>query len=87
MNDLAKSTKISIFKGKKIRKRIYNNEWWFSVVDVCEALTGTSRPRKYWSDLKKKLADEGYPELSENIGQLKLLAKDGKKYLVNTNPV
>ena len=46
-------TKIAIFKGKKIRKIIYNNEWWFSVVDVVEALSCTERPRKYWFDLKK----------------------------------
>jgi DNA-damage-inducible protein D len=72
------STKISLFHGKKIRKTIHNNEWWFSVVDVIEALTGSDRPRKYWNDLKKKLADEGYIELSEKIGQLKLEAADGK---------
>lgn len=43
-------------------------------------LTGTERPRKYWNDLKKKLSEEGYDELSEKIGQLKLEAADGKKY-------
>lgn len=70
--------KIAIFHGKKIRRTIYKNEWWFSVVDVIEALTGTERPRKYWSDLKQKLMTEGYREVSENIGQLKLIASDGK---------
>ena len=74
------TTKIAIFKGRKMRKTIYNNEWWFSVVDVVEALTGTERPRKYWGDLKKKIIEEGYFEVSENIGQLKLLANDGKQY-------
>ncbi|MFA5871940.1 MAG: Bro-N domain-containing protein [Parcubacteria group bacterium] len=72
------NTKIAIFKGKEIRKIIYNNEWWFSVVDIVEALTGTERPRKYWNDLKKKLISEGYIEVSEKIGQLKMLAPDGK---------
>ena len=72
------TTKIAIFKGKKVRKTIFNNEWWFSVVDIVEALTGTERPRKYWGDLKKKIIDEEYFEVSENIGQLKLLANDGK---------
>ena len=71
------TTKIAVFKSKKIRKTIYNNEWWFSVVDIVEALTENERPRKYWSDLKKKLIDEGYFEVSEKIGQLKLLALDG----------
>ena len=69
------SSKIAVFKGKEIRKTVYNNEWWFSVI---EALTGTNRARKYWSDLKKKLIDEGYSEVSDKIGQLKLQAPDGK---------
>ena len=72
------TTKIAVFKGKKVRKTIYKNEWWFSIIDIIEALTGTERPRKYWNDLKKKLADEGYFEVSEKIGQLKLPAPDGK---------
>ncbi len=75
---LEEITKIAIFRQKKIRKIIYKNEWWFSVIDVIEALTGTERPRKYWSDLKKKLINEGYSEVSEKIGQLKLEAPDGK---------
>ncbi|MBA3047292.1 Bro-N domain-containing protein [Patescibacteria group bacterium] len=77
------TTKIAVFKGRKMRKTIYNNEWWFSVIDIVEALTGTERPRKYWGDLKKKIIDEGYFEVSENIGQLKLLANDGKQYLTD----
>ena len=71
-------TRVAIFKGKEIRKIIYRNEWWFSVIDVVEALTGNERPRKYWSDLKKKLISEGYIEVSEKIGQLKMIAPDGK---------
>ncbi len=74
------SAQIALFRGKKIRKIIHNNEWWFSVIDVIEALTGTERPRKYWSDLKKKVLNEGYIELSEKIGQLKLQSSDGKFY-------
>ena len=71
-------TKIAIFKGKEIRKILYKNEWWFSVIDVIEVLTETDRPRKYWNDLKTKLLKEGYNEVSEKIGQLKLNAPDGK---------
>ncbi|MGV8172218.1 MAG: BRO-N domain-containing protein, partial [Candidatus Woesearchaeota archaeon] len=52
---------------------------WFSVIDIIEALTDTERARKYWSDLKSKLIDEG-SELSEKIGQLKLKSYDGKFY-------
>ena len=75
-----KSTKITLFRGKGIRKTLHKNEWWFSVVDVIEAVTESERPRKYWSDLKKKLLQEGYAQLSEKIGQLKLLSADGKYY-------
>lgn len=53
-----------------------------SIIDVIEILTGTGRPRKYWNDLKKKLAAEG-SELSEKIGQLKMLADDGKMRLTD----
>jgi len=73
-------TNIAVFRGKEIRKTIHKNEWWFSIIDVVEALTGSDRPRKYWSDLKKKLLQEGYEELSEKIGQLRLQSSDGKFY-------
>lgn len=56
-----------------------DQKWYFSVIDVIEALTGTDRPRKYWNDLKTKLHKEG-SRLSEKIGQLKMAAADGKKY-------
>ena len=59
---------------------IFQNEWWFSVVDVVEALIETDRPRKYWNDLKTRIIKEGYAELSAKIGQLKLPAADGKLY-------
>ena len=73
------TTKIAVFQKKEIRKIIHKNEWWFSVTDIIEALTGTQRPRKYWNDLKKKLIKEGYFEVSENIGQLKIASPEGKK--------
>ena len=69
---------LAIFQGKHIRRTIYRYEWWFSVVDIIEVLTGSSIPRRYWSDLKIKLKDEGYKELYEKIVQLKLEAPDGK---------
>jgi len=73
-------TNIAVFRGKEIRKTLFKNEWWFSIVDIAEALTGSERPRRYWNDLKKKLLQEGYDELSEKIGQLKLPSSDGKLY-------
>jgi len=83
MDDQVETTKIAVFRGKQIRKTIHGNEWWFSIIDVIEALTGNERPRKYWNDLKKKLTKEGYSEVSEKIGQLKLEAADGKNYLTD----
>ena len=77
-NELA-VTKVALFEGKKIRKVFHQDEWWFSVIDVIEVLTDSTRPRKYWSDLKKKLTEEGYFEVSEKIGQLKMEAPDGKQ--------
>lgn len=78
---MPKETAIKLFDQKQIRT-LWNEEqekWYFSIVDVIEALTGTDRPRKYWSDLKAKLEKEG-SELSEKIGQLKLKSADGKFY-------
>jgi len=74
-----KDTAIKLFESKKIRSVWDDDEekWYFSIVDVVEVLTGTDRPRKYWSDLKSKLKKEG-SELSEKIGQLKMAAEDGK---------
>ncbi len=73
-------TKIALFQKKEIRKVIYRNEWWFSIIDVVKVLSGTDRPRKYWNDLKNKIDSEGHLELSEKIGQLKLTSTDGKLY-------
>ncbi|MHB8848576.1 MAG: BRO-N domain-containing protein [Burkholderiales bacterium] len=76
-------SKLALFDGREIRKSFYDGEWWFSIIDVIEVLVGGDRPRKYWSDLKKKLIDEGYFEVSEKIGQLKMLAPDGKQRLTD----
>ncbi len=66
-----------VFEGKSIRRTWCNNEWWYSVIDIVGVLTRSERARKYWSDLKTKLSEEGY-EVSAKIGQLKLVAEDGK---------
>ena len=77
------NSNLAVFEGREIRKSLHEGEWWFSVIDVIEALVGGDRPRKYWSDLKKKLIAEGYFEVSEKIGQLKMLAPDGKQRLTD----
>lgn len=72
---------IALFKGKEVRQVFHKNEWYFSIVDVIEAVTETDRPSKYWSQLKSQLSEqEGFNELSENIGQLKMKSSDGKLY-------
>jgi len=84
MKKQSKKKAMAIFEGKEIR-RVWNDEkesWYFSVVDIVEILAQTDRPRKYWDDLKRKLKQEG-SELSEKIGQLKLMAKDGKYYITD----
>ena len=79
----AEKSNLASFDGREIRKAFHAGEWWFSVIDVIEVLVGGDRPRKYWSDLKKKLVAEGYFEVSEKIGQLKMLAPDGKQRLTD----
>ena len=76
-----KDTAIKLFESKKIRSIWDDDEekWYFSIIDVIEVLTGSPRPRKYWNALKTKLLEEGYNELSQNLGQLKMEASDGKK--------
>jgi len=74
------TTKIALFKGKKIRKIIHNNEWWFSVVDVVEALTDSNKPRVYWHAMKIRVKSDDKVELSTICRQLKLVSSDGKKY-------
>ena len=74
---------IKLFENQQIRSAWgeEREEWLFSVVDVITVLTQSANPRRYQSDLKRKIAeDEGYIQLYENIVQLKLLASDGKSY-------
>ncbi|OGH88750.1 MAG: phage antirepressor protein [Candidatus Magasanikbacteria bacterium RIFOXYC2_FULL_42_28] len=71
---------IALFKGKMIRRTLFNKEWWFSVIDVVEALTDSVNPRDYWYKMKIRLKDEEKVELSTICLQLKLEASDGKKY-------
>lgn len=81
MNNEKLKTITNLFESTEIRS-VWDKDkedYYFSVVDVIKALTGSERPRKYWNDLKLKLLEEG-SQLSENIGQLKLKSSDGKYY-------
>ncbi len=86
MKDNKLETISNLFEGNEIRS-IWDNEkedYFFSVVDVIGALTNANIPRNYWSDLKRKLSEEG-SQLHENIVQLKMKSKkDGKNYLTDT---
>ena len=74
------TTKIALFKGKKIRKVLFQNEWWFSVVDVIEALTNSDRPSVYWTAMKARVKEDDGFQLSTICRQLKLESSDGKQY-------
>ncbi len=82
---MAQNDKIQLFEDKRIRTAWdeEKEEWYFSIVDVCEVLSGTDNPRRYWSDLKRKLKSEGAVEVYEKIVQLKMTAPDGKKRLTD----
>ncbi len=68
--------RVAFFEGKRIRKIMNEGEWWFSVVDIIAVLTASNTPKRYWSDLKRKVAKEGYSQLYAKIVQLKLVAAE-----------
>jgi hypothetical protein len=82
---MTKETSIRLFDSKKIRVQWDNEQekWFFSIIDIIETLTGSANPRRYWSDLKRKLTKEGFSQLYEIIVQLKLESADGKRYVTD----
>ena len=75
------SNDMKLFEGNKIRSLwdSEKEEWYFSIIDILAVLTDSNNPRRYWSDLKRKMKDEeGADQLYENIVQLKLKSPDGK---------
>ena len=82
MAEVNDNSSIQLFEDQKIRTAwdAEKEEWYFSIIDVISVLTGTANPRRYWSDLKRKLKTEGANELYEKIVQLKMLSSDGKRY-------
>ncbi len=78
-------TKLAIFEGKKIRRQWHGEEekWYFSVVDIVAALTGSVNPRDYWFKMKTRVKTEEGAELSTFCRQLKLLSSDNKYYLTD----
>src|SRR3989339_789185 len=76
---MTKENAIKLFESKQVRVHWDNDveKWFFSVIDIIEILTDSNNPRRYWSDLKIKLNQEG-SQLYEKIVQLKMKASDGK---------
>ena len=76
---MKKENALVVFEGKNIRRLWHDEEWHFSIIDIVTVLTDSSIPRRYWSDLKIKLKEEGF-EMYDKIVQLKLPSSDGKFY-------
>ena len=75
MGDIDKS--LEVFQDRKIRRIWHDNQWHFSIIDIVAVLTGSTIPKRYWSDLKTKINEEGF-EAYDKIVQLKLPAEDNK---------
>ena len=76
---------IKLFEEKHVRS-VYNEQdekWYFSVIDVIQVLTDSTVPKRYWSDLKKKLSKEG-SQAYDKIVHLKMTAEDGKNRVTDT---
>jgi len=81
---MAKTSKIAIFEGKRIRRHWDSEKelWYFSVVDVIAILTDSKNSRKYWNKLAERLRKEGSESVTK-CHQLKMQATDGKYYLTD----
>ncbi len=77
--------KIILFESQKIRRTWYNEEWYFSVVDVIGVLTESLDPKDYWYRTKKRMTEDEQSELSTICRQLKLESFDWKKYVYNVS--
>jgi len=75
-----KDKALVVFQDKRIRRIWHNNKWYFSVVDVVEALTESKDAKDYWYRLKVREAESSGIELSTFCRQLKLVSLDGKYY-------
>ncbi len=71
--------KLAVFQEKEIRRVWHKDEWWFSIVDVVEALTESPQPSRYWNELRARMQSEsGNDELFANTEKLKMKSLDGK---------
>ena len=77
---MEQDNKVVLFQEKQIRRVWYNEQWYFSVVDVIEALTDSTQPNRYWADVKKRSKKENEQPFAF-CEQLKMIATDGCKRL------
>ena len=80
MEKKEESKHIAIFNEKKIRRKLIEDKWYFSVVDVVVALTDSVDAKDYWYRLKQREKEGSGIELSTFCRQLKMLSSDGKEY-------
>lgn len=81
-NKLNENKELVLFENSRIRRQMYNDEWYYSIIDIVAILTESTQPSRYWNEFKKQLKEEGF-EFFDKIEKLKLVSsKDGKKYPV-----
>ena len=81
---MEQNNKIALFQEKAIRRIWHNEAWYFSIIDVIEALTGSPQPSRYWHELREKLLQESQnAQLFANTEKLKMKSLDGVKHKQN----
>lgn len=78
---MGENKELVLFENSRIRRQMYNDEWYYSIVDVISILTEQEdyqKSRKYWNKLKERLQNEEVSEVVTNCHQLKMIAQDGK---------
>lgn len=76
-NEIKESKELVLFENNKIRRQMYNGEWYYSIIDIIEILTESKDSSAYWRKLKQRLNEEGNESVT-NCHGLKMLSKDGK---------
>ena len=82
---MEQNNKIILFQEKEIRRAWHNEEWYFSVVDVVEVLTGSNDPKRYWADLKRRTEKEAESKVFAFCEPLKMQTAGGKQNVICAN--
>ena len=81
-NEIKENKELVLFENSRIRRQMYNGEWYYSIIDIIEVLTGSTDPNAYWRKFKQRLVAEGNESVT-NFHGLKMVAKDGKSRLTD----